>query len=217
MEKIAILMADLSGYTAMTEVHGAAAAASLIDRYVTLVDESLVGASTMLERLGDQVVIVSSNADDIIRTAFTLHEKAKLEDHFLPIHAGIHYGEVFRQDGHLFGSTMNLTARITSRAKEGKILCSVDFLRALTDPNQYQYIFHGRIRFKNVIQSREIVEIIPSCSVPLTPKFIDPVCHLELKQEESLFRYKRKNKIHHFCSQQCMNIFQELSQEVYFS
>ena len=200
----------------MTEVHGPTAAASIIERYVGLVDESLVGSSYILERIGDQVVIVSSKADDIINTAFTLHKKAKLEDHFLPIHAGIHYGEVFMQDGHLFGSTMNLTARIASRAKEGKILCSKDFLQALTNLKQYQYLFHGRIRFKNVIRSIEIIEMIPSYSAALQPKFIDPVCHLELKQEESLFRYKRKNKIHHFCSQQCMNIFQELSQEVYF-
>jgi len=35
-ENIAILMADLSGYTALTETHGLSLAADLIDRYVKL-------------------------------------------------------------------------------------------------------------------------------------------------------------------------------------
>lgn len=36
---IAILMADLSGYTAMTEIHGAESAAAMVDRYLTLVNK----------------------------------------------------------------------------------------------------------------------------------------------------------------------------------
>ena len=44
MEKnIAILMADLSGYTALTETHGSVAAADIIDRYIAIVENCLVG------------------------------------------------------------------------------------------------------------------------------------------------------------------------------
>lgn len=50
---IAILMADLSGFTAMTEVHGPEMAAQMIDKYVSLVKSSLKGQSSMLERAGD--------------------------------------------------------------------------------------------------------------------------------------------------------------------
>lgn len=39
MEKdIAILMADLTGYTAMTDVHGGASAAQIVNRYMKIVD-----------------------------------------------------------------------------------------------------------------------------------------------------------------------------------
>ena len=41
-ENLAILMADLSGYTALTETHGAVSAANLIDRYVEIVEKCLV-------------------------------------------------------------------------------------------------------------------------------------------------------------------------------
>ena len=35
-ENIAVLMADLSGYTALTEIHGAVSAANLIDKYIEI-------------------------------------------------------------------------------------------------------------------------------------------------------------------------------------
>jgi len=37
-ENIAILIADLSGYTALTETHGAASAADIIDKYIQIVE-----------------------------------------------------------------------------------------------------------------------------------------------------------------------------------
>lgn len=46
MEKsVAILMADLSGYTALTETHGAASAANLTDKYIRIAENCLVGDS----------------------------------------------------------------------------------------------------------------------------------------------------------------------------
>ena len=44
-EKIAILIADLSGYSALTETHGAVSAADLIDKYLGIVEDCLVGDS----------------------------------------------------------------------------------------------------------------------------------------------------------------------------
>ncbi|HRF16542.1 MAG TPA: hypothetical protein PK977_00190 [Chitinophagaceae bacterium] len=46
-QKIAILMADLSGYTALTEIHGASSAADLVDKYVEIVEKCLVGDSQL--------------------------------------------------------------------------------------------------------------------------------------------------------------------------
>ena len=59
MEKnLAILIADLSGYTALTEAHGAMSAADLIDTFLKMVDESLVGDSHLHQRRGDEVMII---------------------------------------------------------------------------------------------------------------------------------------------------------------
>ncbi|MBK9381422.1 MAG: hypothetical protein IPN39_08830 [Chitinophagaceae bacterium] len=94
---IAILMADLSGYTAMTEIHGAESAAAMVDRYLTLVNKSLVGDSHLHERIGDQVVIISSHAEQLAYTATFLFEFAHEQEDFLPLHAALHYGPVVKK------------------------------------------------------------------------------------------------------------------------
>ena len=48
--KIAIFMADLSGYTALTEVHGAETEATLVGQFMEMVNRSLVGDSRLHER-----------------------------------------------------------------------------------------------------------------------------------------------------------------------
>ena len=68
-QNIAILIADLSGYTALTETHGASSAADLIDKYIEIVSNSLVGESHLHERVGDEVMIVSDSPDHLHSTA----------------------------------------------------------------------------------------------------------------------------------------------------
>lgn len=115
---IAILMADLTGYTAMTEIHGALSAATMVEKYLELAGKSMIGKSRLLERAGDQLVIVSESADDITYTALRLLEHTAAENNFLHIHAGLHYGPVLEQSGSFYGSSMNLTARIAALANE---------------------------------------------------------------------------------------------------
>ena len=68
-QDIAILIADLSGYTALTEMHGSLTAADLIDKYVDIVNASLIGDSKLQERVGDEVMIVARSADELLATA----------------------------------------------------------------------------------------------------------------------------------------------------
>ena len=54
-------MADLSGYTAMTDAHGGASAARIVNKYMQLVGNALHGSAKVVQRIGDQVVVI---ADD---------------------------------------------------------------------------------------------------------------------------------------------------------
>ena len=103
-------MADLSGFTAMTEMHGPQSAIDTVNRYLKLAETSMYGSSRLLERVGDQLVIVSSDSNDLAITALRLMEFAALEDNFLPLHAGLHFGSIIEDAGSFFGSAMNITS-----------------------------------------------------------------------------------------------------------
>src|SRR5215203_5945586 len=108
---MAILMADLSGYTALTETHGASSAADIIDKYLNIVDDCLVGESRLHERTGDEVMIISPTADDLLATALSILYKCLKEHHFLLLHGGMHYGEILMRNNSYFGTAINFTSR----------------------------------------------------------------------------------------------------------
>src|SRR5688572_8414052 len=123
-QNMAILIADLSGYTALTEVHGALTAADTIDKYLNLVNHSLVGKSSLHDRIGDEVMIISETADDLVKTAIALLHNCSKEEHFLQIHGGIHFGKILKRNSQFFGTPINQTSRIAGKANSGTFWCS---------------------------------------------------------------------------------------------
>ncbi len=207
MEKqTAILMADLSGYSALTDVHGAAKAAYIIHKYLEIVNNSLKGSSHLHESVGDQVVIVSPDADDLFKTAIALQENTRRVYRFLPVHAGIHIGKLLEQNGHYYGSAINLTARIAAKAKGGKILCSVDFIHAVTGNENLGYKSYGYVRFKNIMEKIEVVELIQQSNQLQLMKYVDPVCYMQLDREDVQHSANHRGADFYFCSNDCLNI-----------
>lgn len=214
MEKMmALLMADLSGYTAMTEIHGAAAAAEIVEQYQQMAIRALGPSSRFLERVGDQLVIISEDPDDLARTAIKLEHFTRNEPGFLSIHAGLNFGPVLEQNGRLYGSTVNLTARIAARAGKGHILCSPDFVNALSDPLAFRFESLGKMRFKNILESRELFKLELPSQRKGKAFYIDPVCQMHIDAHEPHIIHKHERQILHFCSEDCQEIFLQYKME----
>jgi class 3 adenylate cyclase len=90
------LIADLSGYTALTEAHGSISAAQIVKRYIEIVHEILDKDAQLSERVGDEVIIVGSDAAHLIQIALKLKANVEKELNFPTVHIGIHAGYVFR-------------------------------------------------------------------------------------------------------------------------
>ena len=118
-ENVAILMADLTGYPALTETHGAVSAADLIDRYLDIVEDCLIGDSRLTERTGDEVMIVSASPDHLLASAYMIMKTTANEDNFLQVHGGLHFGKLLKRRTSYFGSALNLTSRIAAKADPG--------------------------------------------------------------------------------------------------
>jgi adenylate cyclase len=207
-QDVAILIADLSGYTALTETHGSLTAADLIDKYIDIVNASLIGSSMLQERVGDEVMIISESADNLLATAEVLLQTTQEEYNFLEVHGGLHFGKLLKRNNSYFGSALNLTARIASEACAGCFLCSQEFLRAINDKSLYRFKSKGKFSFKNVSDDKEIFEITLEKPAHI---YIDPVCRMIVNKEKSHVFHPTQSGVL-FCSQNCLDVY--LSKEI---
>lgn len=86
----AILMIDLSGYTALTELHGGLCAFKPIDNFEKMAVLSLKGDSKIIERVGDEILIVSSKAIDLASTALKFQKLSREKSNCFLMHAALH-------------------------------------------------------------------------------------------------------------------------------
>ena len=203
MEKnLAILIADLSGYTALTETHGSGAAADLVEQYISMVNDSLAGDCRLHQCVGDEVLIVSSSADHLLATAIMLMKSASLEHHFLQLHGGLHYGKILERNNNYFGTTINLTSRIASNASPGSFCCSQAYIDSLSKEPKYTFISKGPKRFKNITDEVPIFELVISDPGQY---HIDPVCRMVTNKEKGVPHPIVQNIF--FCSTHCLDIY----------
>lgn len=201
-QDIAILIADLSGYTALTETHGPFAAADTIDKYLGIVKECLVGESKLHQSVGDEVVIISPSADELICTGIRLIKKCSEEHNFLQVHGGLHYGRILKRNNNYFGSTINLASRIASRANKGTLWCSGEFVNALSDKTAFTFLPRGGHRFKNVIEENDVLELVMD---NIKDVHIDPVCRMLIHKKENAVPHPEEDIL--FCSANCRDIY----------
>jgi adenylate cyclase len=204
MEKnMAVLIADLSGYTALTATHGASAAADIIDKYIEIVKDSLVGDSHFHERTGDEVMIVSSSADHLLATANKLLQNSSAANNFLQLHGGLHFGKMLNRNNHYFGTTLNLTARIAKKANPGSFWCSREYLDALHQAAPFTFQSKGKQVFKNISEEQEVYELISGSH---TDFYIDPICKMQIDHTRMAIRHPERSNIF-FCHQGCLDTY----------
>ena len=202
-ENIAIMMADLSGYTALTETHGPVSAADLIDKYIRIAEQCLVGDCRLHERTGDEIMIISTSADSLFATANMIEGYTSKEEHFLQVHGGLHTGNVLRRNNSYFGAALNLTSRIAATADAGTFCCSREFADALIDKGLYMIRSKGMHSFKNIIGKKEILEITNKNK---QRNHIDPVCRMQIIVPENAIPFSAEESIY-FCSSHCLELY----------
>jgi adenylate cyclase len=199
---VAILMADLSGYSALTETHGSVTAADLIDKYIDLAENCLVGDCKLHQRTGDELMFVSNSADAMLATAIQLAANTAREEYFLQVHGGLHFGTVLKRGPNYFGSTVNLTARIAAKAVSGAFYCSPEFVNSLTDKSICVFQSRGNHALKNISEEKELFELTIHKS---GTHYIDPVCRMLILQPQAAIRHPEKEL--YFCSPECLHLF----------
>ncbi|MBI4637590.1 MAG: YHS domain-containing protein [Candidatus Rokubacteria bacterium] len=206
--EVVFVVADLAGYTALTEAHGSKQAASVVTRYVELAQEALEPGTRLVERAGDELLIVADDAARALRVAARLRDAVEREPLFPTVRVGIHAGRALEQDGRYFGTPLNVAARVAAHARGGQILCTEEVRRLAGEPDDVEYRPVGPVRFKNVTDPIVIVEVVAGRRAG-EPTAVDPVCRMLVRPETAPARLPFAGRTYHFCSFECARAFAE--------
>jgi class 3 adenylate cyclase len=124
-----VLFTDVEGSTALTERLGDAKARELLREHERMVREALkTHSGSEVKALGDGFMTSFSSATKALecaiamQRAFATHNESAKEP--IQVRVGLNAGEPIAEDDDLYGTAVNLAARITAQAKGGEILAS---------------------------------------------------------------------------------------------
>lgn len=204
--ELTFLIADLSGYTALTEAHGNVHAAHAVTRYAEITHTVLQPGARFVERVGDEVVIAAEDAASAVRTAVALRQAVEQEPLFPTLRCGIHAGCIVEHGGRYFGSALNLAARVATHAQAGQILCTERAMVLAAGLGDIAYQPLGLVRFKNIVDLIAVYEVVVGRQ-SRESTVIDPVCRMQVRQAAAPAQRSFGGATYHFCSRECARAF----------
>jgi class 3 adenylate cyclase/pimeloyl-ACP methyl ester carboxylesterase len=120
-----IMFADIADSTALTESLGDAAfreKARALDDALRATVRANGGAVIDAKTLGDGILATFPAASQAIAAGLRCAEEGSNAG--LPLHVGLHAGDVIRESDNVFGGAVNIAARISSLAQPGEVLVS---------------------------------------------------------------------------------------------
>jgi class 3 adenylate cyclase/YHS domain-containing protein len=215
------LFADLSGFTALTEVHGDERAADLAESFFEDARSLLPGHGAYeVKTLGDAMMLRCDSADAAIGLALRLVREVGTRHGFPSVRVGMHTGPAVERNGDWFGASVNIAARVSGAAAGGEVLVSEataeaagasggGSLGAIHGTGNVILRPRGRRQLRNVAEPVELLEASCEFSRFAEPLPLDPVCRMGVDPEHQAGQLTYEGVEYHFCSLRCTRTFSE--------
>lgn len=200
-----VAFVDLAGFTALTDVHGDHAAVDLVENFTAIAADACGGAGAeLVKTVGDAVMLAAPTPATGLDAVSRLFHAAYERDGFPEPRAGLHHGPVVERASDYFGATVNLAARVASRAGSGQALITASILDAAT-ASGLDVVPLGDHQLRNVLDPVGLwaVEL---CATHVDVS-VDPVCRMRLSCQAAVARVRHHGVEHRFCSLACVAAF----------
>ena len=158
-----ILFTDVEGSTALTERVGDAKAREVLRANERIVREALKAhGGSEVKTMGDGFMASFSSATRALecaiamQRAFAAHNEAA--DAPIRVRIGLNAGEPIAEQEDLFGTAVNMAARIAARAEGGEILAS-DVVRQLVAGKGFLFADRGEVELKGFEEAVRLYEV----------------------------------------------------------
>jgi len=203
------LVADLAGYTALTQAHGDEHAADVACAFADSV-RALADAydADNIKTIGDAVLLRVPDPVDAIHVAARIVGDLGARDRALGVCVGMDTGTAVERGGDWFGSAVNVASRVADLATSGEILmtrATHDAVASAVLPGQLQA--RGEHEFKNLAEPLAVFALVPAEGAEELP--VDPVCRMAVDPASAAEHLEHERRTYHFCSTECADAFRQ--------
>jgi TolB-like protein/class 3 adenylate cyclase/Tfp pilus assembly protein PilF len=146
---VAILFADMTGYTAMMQENESLAREKR-RKLKTVLDESIKKFDgRTLQYYGDGSLSIFNSAIAAVNSALMM-QQLLLQSPKVDVRIGIHTGDVIIEEDAIYGDGVNLASRIESLASPGSILISEKVFDEIKNQDEIRSVELGYFELKNV-------------------------------------------------------------------
>lgn len=195
-----VAFVDLAGFSAITDVYGDRIAIALLERFEAMVRGALDGHAPPIKWIGDEVMLGFPDPVAALKALGRLLPACRLEPSLPLTRTALSHGPVIRRGGDLFGSTVNIAARMAALASPGQppATAPVAEVAAATGIEVRDL---GNVRLRSVADGSALYSI--ELAVTADPDWIDPVCKMHAPYEA----YSRPRSGPWFCSDVCAEAY----------
>lgn len=153
---VALLFCDVKDFTAYADVHGDAAALTLIDRFTEVVIRERGESFRFYKLLGDGAMLAYNEAGAAVAAGAQI-VRGMRSDGYPGVHASVHYGTAIVREGDYFGSTVNLAARLLAVAGKGELVASRAAVQACDGQFSWQPV--GPVRLRGFAEPIDVLRL----------------------------------------------------------
>lgn len=196
-----VAFVDLAGFSAITDVYGDESAIAVLECFEDLVSQALGELGPPIKWIGDEAMFGFPDPLTALQMLGRLIPACRAEPRIPLTRTGLNHGPVLRRCSDLFGSTVNIAARVAAFASPGQLLAT----KSIADVAAATGIV---VRDIGKVGLRSIADKVSLHSIEFAPAFdpawIDPVC----KMLAPYAAYSRITPTEPwFCSERCAEAF----------
>ena len=195
---------DIAGFTALTESHGDDHAGDLAMQFVAVTEGHLEDGDLLIKTMGDAVLLATPDPPSGVSLVTKIVESCYEIPGFPVVRGGLHHGSAVQRGSDMFGSAINLTARLAAQASGEQILAT-ETVAAAARGVGVETVSLGEFSLRNVQDPVQLWEL-RFMNSPADHK-IDPVCRMNLGRGRAAGTLFFDGVEYWFCSVECVRRF----------
>ncbi len=160
-----VLFADVCGSTSLYSRYGNEQARRIIAQCIALMsDICRRHKGDIVKTIGDEVMVRFDRPDDAVCAACGIHDTltrgVSFEGIRLAARIGLHCGPAFIIDGDVYGDAPNIASRMSSVARSGQIITTLETVKRLASEVAASTRFYDRITLKGGAAETSIYQVL---------------------------------------------------------